>query len=88
MRTVHIRIGHDDDPAVPQLFEIEGSFAVAVTDSGADGGDHRLNFQILQHLVQRAFSTFMSFPRIGRMAWNRRSRPCLAEPPAESPSTM
>ena len=52
MRTVHVRIGHDDDPAVPQFFEVEGSFAVAVSDSGADGGDHRLNFQILQHLVQ------------------------------------
>ena len=26
-------------------------------------------------------------PRRGRMAWNLRSRPCLAEPPAESPST-
>ena len=25
---------------------------------------------------------------IGRMAWKRRSRPCLADPPADSPSTM
>jgi len=25
---------------------------------------------------------------MGRIAWNRRSRPCLAEPPAESPSTI
>jgi len=24
----------------------------------------------------------------GKIAWNLRSRPCLAEPPAESPSTM
>jgi hypothetical protein len=39
-------------------------------------------------LSSRAFSTLISLPRIGRMAWNRRSRPCLAEPPAESPSTM
>ena len=36
----------------------------------------------------RAFSTFRILPRMGRMAWKRRSRPCLAEPPAESPSTM
>ena len=39
-------------------------------------------------LSKRAFSTLISLPRIGRMAWKRRSRPCLAEPPAESPSTM
>ena len=39
-------------------------------------------------LSRRAFSTLISLPRIGRIAWNFRSRPCLAEPPAESPSTM
>ena len=39
-------------------------------------------------LSKRAFSTLISLPRIGRIAWKRRSRPCLAEPPAESPSTM
>ena len=39
-------------------------------------------------LSSRAFSTLISLPRMGRMAWVRRSRPCLAEPPAESPSTM
>jgi hypothetical protein len=30
---------------------------------------------------------FRILPRRGRMAWNSRSRACLAEPPAESPST-
>ena len=29
----------------------------------------------------------MILPRKGRIAWKRRSRPCLAEPPALSPST-
>ena len=29
----------------------------------------------------------MILPRSGRTAWSVRSRPCLAEPPAESPST-
>src|SRR4026208_1154773 len=38
-------------------------------------------------LSKRAFSTFRILPLSGRMAWKRRSRPCLAEPPAESPST-
>ena len=35
----------------------------------------------------RAFCTFRILPRSGRIAWNMRSRPCLADPPAESPST-
>ena len=35
-----------------------------------------------------AFSTFKILPRIGRIAWNSRLRPDLADPPAESPSTM
>ena len=35
-----------------------------------------------------ARSTFKILPLSGRMAWNLRSRPCLAEPPALSPSTM
>ena len=38
-------------------------------------------------LSKRAFSTFRIFPLRGRIAWNLRSRPCLADPPAESPST-
>ena len=35
----------------------------------------------------RFFSTLMILPRSGSTAWVLRSRPCLAEPPAESPST-
>src|SRR5918911_1380775 len=38
-------------------------------------------------LSRRAFSTFRILPLSGSTAWKRRSRPCLAEPPAESPST-
>ena len=38
-------------------------------------------------LSKRAFSTLRILPRRGRIAWARRSRPCFAEPPAESPST-
>ena len=36
----------------------------------------------------RAFSTLRILPRSGSTACVERSRPCLAEPPAESPSTM
>ena len=45
-------------------------------------------FSLETILSRRAFSTLSSLPRSGRIAWKRRSRPCLAEPPAESPSTM
>ncbi len=38
-------------------------------------------------LSMRAFSTLRILPRSGSTAWVCRSRPCLAEPPAESPST-
>src|ERR671935_3815 len=36
----------------------------------------------------RAFSTLRILPRSGSTACLARSRPCFAEPPAESPSTM
>src|ERR1700694_205995 len=39
-------------------------------------------------LSNRARSTLRILPRMGSTAWNSRLRPCLAEPPAESPSTM
>ena len=38
-------------------------------------------------LSKRAFSTFKIFPLSGKIACVLRSRPCFAEPPAESPST-
>src|SRR6185503_16939860 len=45
-------------------------------------------FSLATILSRRAFSTLRTLPRSGSTAWKRRSRPCLAEPPAESPSTM
>src|SRR3982751_3129051 len=39
-------------------------------------------------LSMRDFSTLRILPRSGSTACVERSRPCLAEPPAESPSTM
>ena len=39
-------------------------------------------------LSKRARSTFRILPRSGSTAWFSRLRACLAEPPAESPSTM
>src|SRR6478735_5572195 len=39
-------------------------------------------------LVELALATLRILPRKGSTAWLARSRACLAEPPAESPSTM
>ena len=52
MRAVHVGIGHDDDFVVAELFQVEGAFALAVADAGADGGDHGADFGVLEHLVQ------------------------------------
>ena len=52
MRTVHVRVGHDDDLVVAEFFNIECSLALAVADARADGGDHRADFVVLKHLVQ------------------------------------
>ena len=41
----------------------------------------------LSILSRRARSTLRILPRSGSTAWLRRLRACLAEPPAESPST-
>ena len=37
---------------------------------------------------RRAFSTFKILPRSGKIACVCRSRPCFADPPADSPSTI
>ena len=46
------------------------------------------NFSLLYILSALAFSTFNIFPHRGNIAWNLLSLPCLALPPAESPSTI
>ena len=47
-----------------------------------------ISFSLEYTLSSLAFSTLSILPQRGRIAWNLRSRPFLAEPPAESPSTM
>src|SRR3954467_6767660 len=39
-------------------------------------------------LASEALSVFSTLPRSGRIACRARARPCFAQPPAESPSTM
>ena len=49
---VDVGIGHDDDAAVAELLDVEGSLLIAVTDAGADGRDHGLDLGILEDLVE------------------------------------
>ena len=47
-----------------------------------------ISFSLPYTLSSLAFSTFSILPHKGRIAWMFESRPILALPPAESPSTM
>ena len=52
MSTVNISIGHDDNLVVADFFQIEGTFLIAITNACANGGNHRLNFLVLQGAVK------------------------------------
>ena len=85
MRAVDVGVGHDDDLVVAQLVEVE----VVAADAGAERGDQRADLLAADSILsKRARSTLRILPRSGSTAWNSRLRPCLAVPPAESPSTM
>ena len=61
MRAIHVRVGHDDNPAVTQLGDIKSPFVLAIAilfrlaDACANGGDHRLNLVVLEKLVLARF---------------------------------
>ena len=46
VRTVHVCVRHDDDPAVAEVRDVE-----LVAEPGADRGDHRLDLRVRQDLV-------------------------------------
>ena len=84
VRAVDVGVGHDDDAVVAQLADVEVVAPMPVP-SAVMSVPISCEPSILS---RRARSTFRILPRSGRIAWKLRSRPCLAEPPAESPSTM
>src|SRR5205823_5516251 len=61
MRTVHVCIRHDDDPAVTQLGDIKAPFVFTIAillrfaDASPDCGDHRLNLVVFEKLVLSRF---------------------------------
>ena len=74
MRTVHVCIRHDDDPAVTQLGDIKAPFVLTIAilfrfaDARADGGDHRPNLVVFEKLVLARFLD------VDELAANRQDR--------------
>ena len=76
VRAVHVRVRHDDDAAVAQFGNIEARFVFRArrpiffrfADAGADGGDHRLDFVVLQKLIDARFLD------VDQLAANRQDR--------------
>ena len=48
VRTVDVRVRHDDDAVIAQLVDVE----VVAADAAAERGDQRADFRRLQHLVE------------------------------------
>ena len=83
---VDVGVRHQNDAVVAQLRQVE---AAVVADAAAQRA--RSAWRPLAKRAcdpSRARSTFRILPLSGKIAWKCRSRPCLALPPALSPSTM
>ena len=52
VRAVDVGISHDDDAAIAELLDVEGTLLVAITDACADRRDHGLDLGILEYLVE------------------------------------
>ena len=48
--SIDIGIGHNDNLMIAQLIDIE-----IITDISSQGGDHRLNNIVIEHLIQTGF---------------------------------
>ena len=81
---VHVGVRHQDDAVVAHA----GRVVVLAPDARPQRGDEGHDFPAGEHLLEARLLHVEDFAASGRIAWLRRSRPCLAEPPAESPSTM
>jgi hypothetical protein len=80
---VDIGVGHQDDLVIAQLRDVE-----VVVDARAERGDERLHLGVLQHPVDACLLDVDDLATDGQDRLVERIRPDLAEPPAESPSTM
>ena len=84
----------DDTPKRLLELNLDSRSLTGTLDFGADGLEELTILRLdnnpfsYTHLDVYKRQTLSILPHRGRMAWNRLSRPLLAEPPAESPSTM
>src|SRR5262245_14843015 len=62
VRTVHVRIRHDDDFVIPQLKRAE----VVLADAGSDRGDHVPDLLVAEHLVITRFFDVENLPAEGK----------------------
>ncbi len=85
VRAVDVGIGQDADLAVAQPAKLMSSFGPCGSTPIATAMSW---ISVLANRRSRSTSQVLStLPRSGRIAWVSLSRPILAEPPAESPST-
>ena len=83
VRAVDVRVGHHDDAVIAQLVGVVFLGADAAAQRSNQRGDLRRGQQLLE---ARALDVQdLALERQDRL--ELRSRPCLAEPPAKSPST-
>lgn len=82
MRTVDVGICHNNNLAITCLLQIE-----VIADTTAEGGNHIADFFTAQHLIKTCLFNIKDFTAAFKVAWKSLLRPCLALPPAESPST-
>ena len=83
MRAVDIGIGHDDDAMVARLVGVE-----LLADIGADGGDKRADGVAGKRTMQSCALHVEDLAAQGQDGLRLTVASLLAEPPAESPSTM
>ena len=82
MSPIRIGIGHNYNFIVVNIFNIK-----FISYTAANRINDCINLFIFKDISKLCFSVLITLPRNGNTAWKRRSRPCFAEPPAESPST-
>ena len=83
MRAVDVRVGRDDEAVVAQLVDVEVG-----SDAGAQRGDQRGDLLAGDQAVKARLLDVQHLGAAAGWPGTCGRGPCLAEPPAESPSTM
>src|SRR5438067_526955 len=83
VRPVDIGVGEQDGLAIAELLRVE-----VLADARPERRDDGLDHVITEHLVRACFLDIQDLAAQRQYGRVRRSRPDLAEPPAEGPSTM